>query len=189
MFLLGWFFLLRPQWQKYRSLPDPATYAAAKLSVNEQIATLSELKAEYGKLTATDFTRLDLFLPKGKDIPNLLAQLEGLAEFTGFEIESLGLADAPQDAQESRVVRDSQGEVVGVNLGEQGAASGPELKELQLTLTLGPGTYEQLKKFIAATEESLRAMTLTSLTFTSKSSQQSVGFTGFNLNLKSPYLR
>ena len=90
--LLGWWFLLRPQWQVLRALPGLDGFTSSRAAVEAEMSKLKQLTQDYAALTATDRKRLDLALPQGQDIPNLLAQLEGIAQKTGFTITELGFA-------------------------------------------------------------------------------------------------
>jgi hypothetical protein len=58
-----------------------------------------------------------------------------------------------------------------------------QIKELQVNLTLGAGSYVQFKHFLALAEQSLRLLNLTSFSF-----QSSKADSGYMVNFRTPYL-
>ncbi|MDZ4229912.1 MAG: hypothetical protein U1C53_02120 [Candidatus Veblenbacteria bacterium] len=181
--LLGWWFLLRPQWQTLRALPELDGFASSRAAVEAELSKLKQLTEDYTALTATDRKRLDLALPQGQDIPNLLAQLEGIAETTGFAITDLGFASGNQ-AGEGVPVRDEVGNITSPL--SPGANVETMVQELRVNMVIEGGEYGALKEFIAAAQESIRLLNLSSVTFTTKSAGS--GEVSYTLNFHTVFL-
>lgn len=173
--LLGWWFLLLPQWRTLKSLPTIEGFDDTKQSVEAELASLDTLVDEYNKLTATDHTRLDLALPSGQDIPNLLAQFEGIANKTNFSISDIGFSAAKLTPEEQALAEET-GQTVSQN----------NAQELKINLVIEGGGYNDLKEFISLTEESQILLKLTSLTFTTKSASR--GGISYTLNFVTAYM-
>jgi hypothetical protein len=175
--LAGWWWLWRPLWQEYKTLPQLAGFEASKQAVLKERANLKKITDEYAQLNALDRTRLALALPQGQDIPNLLAQLEALVQAGNFSIKDLSFktdksAETPEATADGAVAAK--------------AASRQGFRNLKIDLIIEGGGYEDLKKFIALTEQSLKLLRLTALNFSSKTA----GKTGtiYTLSFETAYL-
>ena len=173
--LLGWWFFWRPAWQELQSLPDIADYESTKQVAQQELDSLNSMNEEFAQLSATDRQRLDLALPRGQDLPNLLAQLEGIAETTNFIITDIGFS-ADRETKTAALPGSEVAPVAGAT----------EAKELKINLTIQGGDYAELKKFINTAEASLRLLQLTSLTFATKQASSSGNV--YTLNLRTAYL-
>ena len=182
MLLVGWWFLWRPQWRELRALPQVDSFAAVRQTVAVELASLQRLTSEYSQLTATDHKRLALALPQGQDIPNLLAQFEGMAEETNFSINDISFAAIKAPTSELMAAGAALGDMVGTTT----APVEDKAQELRINVIIEGGDYADLKKFIAATEQSIRLMQLMSVNFTTKSGNR--GGVVYTLNFRTVYL-
>ncbi len=172
---LGWWFLLLPQWRTLKALPTIEGFDVTKKSVEDELVNLNALVNEYNKLVATDHTRLDLALPRGQDIPNLLAQFEGIANRTNFTISDIGFSAAKATPEEQQLAEASSQ-----------PANTSSAKDLKINLVIEGGDYNDLKEFISLTEDSQILLKLISLTFTTKSAGRS-GIS-YTLNFATAYI-
>jgi len=174
--LAGWWFLWRSAWQELKALPDLSSYESTRTLAQEELSSLKKLNDDFPKLSANDRQRLDLALPHGQDLPNLLAQLEGIAEATGFIINEIGFTEEREVPTTPVVVEATTTIVSPVT----------EAKKLTVQFSIQGGDYIDLKKFVNEVEQSLRLMQLTALSFTA----QQAGSTGavYTLSLRTVYL-
>ncbi len=160
----GWWFFLQPEWQAYRALPSLDGYAASRQAVEKEISALKKIIKEYSQVTATDEQRLRLALPPDEDLPNLLAQFEGLAETTDFTLTSIGFSSL-ESSEPATVVEDINGLPM-----QTSSTPTSNVKELRVNVNIKGGDYGELKKFVAAAEQSIRLLRLMSLNFSSGAS-------------------
>lgn len=174
----GWWFLIRPQWQAYKALPVVDGFEASRQAVANEISSLKVVTDDFAKLTATDRKRLELALPQGEDLPNLLAQFEGIAKATNFTVTTIGFS-APNIENTPKIL-DENGVPIPV------ISSGPSMKELKINVIIKGGEYKDLKAFIAAAEQSIRLLKLSSVSFAiTSSNRDGVSYT---LNFITSYL-
>ncbi len=160
----GWFVVVGPAWSGANNTADLERVQNGIAAIERERADLVELNRRYGSLAAADELRLKLLLPDSEDLPNLIAEFEGIVTKSGFRIVNLGLASIPPATGGS----------------EAGTA---ETAELQVGLSVGTGSYQDLKRLLSALESDVRLLQVTSITF-------SVGRsgTGYVFNLRTPYL-
>ena len=178
----GWWFLWQPPWRELRALPQVDSFAAVRQTVAAELTTLQRLTSEYSQLTATDHKRLALALPQEQDIPNLLAQFEGMAEETNFSINDISFAAIKAPTSELMAAGAVSGDMVGTTT----APVENKAQELRINVIIEGGDYADLKKFIAATEQSIRLLQLMSVNFTTKSGNR--GGVVYTLNFRTVYL-
>jgi len=174
---LGWLLLIRPLINSLADIRNPVDIEAAQQEVLSDIDSISSLKREYQQVAVGQRDRFNLAMPQGRDIPTLLAQLEGVAKQSGVLIQGI---DFIGSGDENNAVKQPAGSTAAGQLGLPF-----KVNTLQINVTLGTGSYQQLKSFIAAVEQSIRLIDLTSITF----SRDSKGTeSGYVLNFKTLYL-
>ena len=178
----GWLIVLRPVLASLRALPDQEVLKVASQVLEADLKNLATMNKQYSELASRDLARLDLVLPRGQDIPTLLAQFDGLAQTSKMTLDGLAIVGATE-APESRLVRNEAGEVVGVQESSGGSSAMEQVRDLQVNVSLINGTYAGLKQFIGAAAEAARFLNLTSLTFIT--GQES---TSYNLSFRTSYL-
>lgn len=181
---IGWWFVLLPMWSELQATDEIARAESARTMVEKETRALEQLQVDYGALSEVDQLRLSILLPKGEDLPNLLAQVEGLVKQSGFPIGSIGVSEVGEAAavKSQRIVQGKQGEAPVVQ-SKKSRQQSLQIKELQVSLTLGAGSYIQFKHFLAMAEQSLRLLNLTSFSFQSNKADS-----GYMVNFRTPYL-
>jgi Tfp pilus assembly protein PilO len=81
---LGWWLVLLPIWSEFQVTDEIVKAESARTLVEKETRALEQLQVDYGALSEVDQLRLSILLPKGQDLPNLLAQVEGLVKQSGF---------------------------------------------------------------------------------------------------------
>ncbi len=181
--LAGSWFLWLPQWQEGKAVPPVIGFEDSRRAVQAELDSLKKLTTEYEKLTATDLLRLDLALPRGQDIPNLLAQLEGVAEAANFTIKEFSFSATKNSATLPIVKMDEEGNVTNRSFE---VAVGPQ--EIKINLGIVGGDYMALKKFIATAEKSIKLLQLSSVTFNSRTTDGQKSDIIYVLNFRTVYL-
>lgn len=169
---LGWFLVCQPVWQDIGLQDRPIDKEMALNKIQTEYQKVKRLNDQYKVVSEAQAKRLQLALPQGPDLPNLMAILEGLAKDQGLTIENMNFSFSNPTGISQ------QNEDV-----EKLAKIG--IKTMLINLSLGPSTYGEMKKFVNAAEDSIRLLNLKSLTF-------NVGVkgnkNGYNLNFDATYL-
>ncbi|MBU1039462.1 hypothetical protein KKC17_04555 [Patescibacteria group bacterium] len=174
--LAGWLVAVRPLWNSLSQIENSDKIIEAQDKIKIDITQIEKINQQYQNLNDSELQRINLVLPKGRDIPTLLAQFEGLAKQAGLVMQSIDFIGSGDEGQVRGRVESNAGQELGLPF---------KVNSLQINVTLGSGSYEQIKKFVAAAAESIRLVELTSLTF----SQSSTGVqSGYILNFKTLYL-
>jgi len=117
--------------------------------------------------------KINFILPRERDLPNLIIQLEALVLEQGLLLEQLELSVAEEGtsgkAEELRTTKTTamNYHTVDINLGFM-------------------GNYSAFKNFLKAVEENMRLMDVDSISF-SPESEENPGIFKFNLRLKTYY--
>ncbi|MBI5466370.1 MAG: hypothetical protein HY974_03715 [Candidatus Kerfeldbacteria bacterium] len=180
--VLGWLLALRPLWSDLRALPDQEVLKVATQMLETELKNLSTISQQYSELSSRDLARLDLVLPRGQDLPTLIAQFDGLAKASTLALDGLNLVGGTE-VEVSRLIRNEAGEVVGVQESRGGGGAMEEVRDLQVNISLAGGSYQGLKQFIASSAEAVRWLNLTSLTFITGGQE-----TTYNLSFRTAYL-
>ena len=133
------YFVLMPRYNSFRNLENQLKKEEENLRNRQKSLTdLKELEENYSsaKLKVKDISNI---LPKEKQIPELLVQLEALAKENNLVLGSVSLASTAE--------------------GEEKA-----YKSLGISLELA-GSYSNLKKYLDSVEKNMRIMDITSLNF------------------------
>ncbi|MEK7139551.1 MAG: type 4a pilus biogenesis protein PilO [Patescibacteria group bacterium] len=113
-------------------------------NLNRQRGELQKIVTDWQTISAADRELMGAILPTTMDIPNLLAQVDGLARQSGLVLQSFSVA--PPDPK----TKDQSG-----------------IRVVAVSLTFGPGGYPQLKGLLDNIETNIRLLDLTSFTFDS----------------------
>ncbi|MBI5733332.1 MAG: hypothetical protein HY973_00080 [Candidatus Kerfeldbacteria bacterium] len=171
LFLAGVWLWWRPIWSQLALLPTAESLLEPKQQLEQDIALLNGLKDKLAVVNQDQLERLKLILPTGQDLPDLVAQLEGIAQKNKFQILTVDFVSGLENSTPEQLV-------AGSDRGE------PKL--LNINLSLSTGNYEQLKSLVADIESSLRLLTITGINFSYGSTSSSRN--GYQINLVSPYL-
>lgn len=160
IFLLGWFLLLAPararlsvERASLQSIEAESTKASA------QRATLEHLRSAIKDIRPEEFAKIDRMVPLGRDVPNLILQLEALASETGILLKHVAL-------QEGR--------------GGDDKSLPKGVKSVDLVVTVTGGDYATLKRFLEAAEKSGRILDVRNFTF-------SRGLQSYTINVQAYY--
>lgn len=165
----GWWLIWRPAWQATAALPSIDSFQEPAQRIENDRKILQEINSRFAAVNSDKIERLKIILPAGQDLPNLIAQLEGIAKINKFALLSVDFITSSETSGSG--ASDSQADAA--------------LRLLHINLALGPGSYEQFKSFLADVENSLRLLTVTGVSFNfSGDNIQS----GYLVNLASPYL-
>ena len=169
---LGWFLLCQPIWQEISMQDKPLETELALNKIKTEYQKVKRLNDQYKVVNEAQAKRLQLALPQGPDLPNLMAILEGIAKDQGLTILNMNFSFGnPTGLSEENVEVEKLAKI--------------GIKTMMINVSLGPSTYGEMKKFINAAEDSIRLLNLQSLTF-------NVGIkgnkSGYNLNFNTTYL-
>ncbi len=176
-FIASVLFLNIPMVQKTLNLKKEIKYQQEQLNQKiDFINTVEKLMDKYEN-NQDILKKLDLILPNNKDIPNLLVQIEALANGSGVVLNDLAITVSDEKtgskAQEVRT-------------GETAQEKTPtDYKVVGISLKLTAG-YESFKNFLKAVENNLRLVDISSIGFTSQSSEKDNVF-DFDVSLKTYY--
>ncbi len=141
----------------------------------------------YKKTQAQNLEKLSQILPTGAAVPNLMAQLEAVAQASGFNITSFS-------ATEGLIARGLKSEETGVEISsglaslkeQKETASLPQLDEsihvLNIVLMVSGGDYLEFKKLLNNLEKHIRLLDINSISFSSEG-----GKATYNLSLRAYY--
>jgi hypothetical protein len=146
------FFYVEPAWNGpiAQEKQQVASYNAALDAAATFTQKENQLIAEQNSIPAASLTRLETFLPDGVNNVQLILDLNSLAQKSGLQISNFAVGNAPQSSSDSS--SDSG----------QGPQSTSNVSSLTITLSAA-GTYQAFKTFLAASEQSLRQMDVTTL--------------------------
>jgi Tfp pilus assembly protein PilO len=133
------YFVLMPKYNSYKDLKNQVNKREQTLSDRQKMQVdLKELEDNYSsaKMKVKDISNI---LPKEKQIPELLVQLEAIAKENSMTLASINVTPAAEEK--------------GVNY-----------KSLRISLGLA-GSYSNLKKYLDSVERNMRIMDITSIDF------------------------
>lgn len=125
---------------------------------------LKNLQDHFSAANRADLERLNIFLPKEKDIPGLLLELQAIATQDNFTIVSL-------DVAEEKVLANSS----------ETPAEG-NISKLNIALNLKDGTYSDFKNLLRDLENNLRLIDTVSFNISPETDS-------YSMNLRTYYLK
>lgn len=141
--IIGWFVVLGPMFNEYRTI----NVVAKKVEFDQYRQVLDRFQnilSEWDAVSAEDKARLNYFLPKGKDIPELITMIEDMAEQSGFVVSIASFSQI-----------------------EQPVIDRTNIYPLIISLSLEGGSYANLKNLVNKLESNLRLLDVNSLNFQS----------------------
>ena len=155
---------------------------------NNLVALESEVSAAKAKLESLDKARADIAsvkstadqimvsVPKGKDEPDLISELEAIGVKNGIVIPTIDIAEATSQTSETGVIAQTAAAPATVSQGAENAISGTGTSGEAVTAetTQGvpfivsftvTGSFENLNGFITSLEKSVRFMNIQSFTY------------------------
>ena len=160
---------------------------AAAREIGEKIKILNQKYQNYFQAE-----KIPLVLPKGKDIPGLIVQLDVLTSINGFILNSIDFSDSVSAAAKQKTVspttKKEKEEAVSFNKpGLPAETIKPEYQSLRINLSL-TGKVGSLKNFLKASEENLRIMDIEKISFdNSKGVGELSEYKEFNIGLITYY--
>lgn len=140
------------------------------------IKTIENLIDKY-KNNEEVLKNLDNILPGDSDVPDLLVQIEALANAGGIVVKDVNIA-VVDDKEASKAAAARTGGVA-----QEKVPSNYKTISIDLTAT---GDYSALKKFLQAIEENMRLIDVDSISFSGKT-QGSSSLFDFNITLRTYY--
>ena len=132
---------------------DSALTAASQFNQKE-----SQLIAEQNQIPATSIQRVAAYLPDGVDNVQLILDLDSLAARSGLTLSNFAVSNNSSD---SNTTTGAPTPAAGTKVPTLSGASASNSLDLSVSAT---GTYSAFRTFLAAAEQSLRPLDVTSLT-------------------------
>jgi Tfp pilus assembly protein PilO len=142
------------------------------------IKTVERLITKY-KNNEEALNKLDVILPTDSDVPNLLVEMEALANEAGSAINDINILVTDDKGTSKAETARTGGEV-------SSEKTSVDYKIVRVDLTIS-GDYNALKKFLQAAEENMRLIDVESITFSNKTQDKSMPLFDFNVVLKTYY--
>jgi len=177
-FLVSVLFLDIPMVQEVLNINKEAKYQQELLAQKTDfIRTVEKLMEKY-KNNQEILQKLDSILPNNKDIPNLLVQIEALANDSGIVFNDMAISAAEEKAS-SKAQEVRTGEVSQGNL-----PTGYSAVSISLKLS---ASYESFKSFLRAVENNLRLVDVDSISFSNQAKEEGNNVFDFEMVLKTYY--
>jgi Tfp pilus assembly protein PilO len=135
------------------------------------LAKVDNLKGAYEE-NKEDLKKTDYILPSGQDIPDLIAQVEGLAFENGLVLGEVGLTSLEAAGEKAKTARV-----------EQKGAKDYQILTVNLKLI---GSYSAFKNFLKAVEDNIRLMDIDLVNFNTEKEKGSQIFE-FEVSLNTYY--
>ncbi|HLC63795.1 MAG TPA: hypothetical protein VJK25_00400 [Patescibacteria group bacterium] len=169
--VFGYFWLLSP---RIKDLSEASNVQVP--NQQEQLRVLEDYSKEMNKLQSlinsyqathqTEISKLADVLPTKAMVPELIAQLDSLAQSSGFRLVDLGIVEEELEPQEVSRTRDQEA---------PSDTSDKSLHSLSINLSLLGGNYFDFKALLANIEKHIRILDLVSISFAS--SAEAGGYT------------
>lgn len=160
IFALGYYYVIVPKYESIISEYDLEGLFAKKTQKEGYLTDLRALSRSYGAINQEDIKKLYQILPKEKEIANLFAQLQAIAEKHDLAIYSMGINEAGDTVRKEE-------------------DSG--IKKLSISLDVTARDYFALKEFLNSIELNLRLFDINAVYF-------SRGATSYTINMFTYYL-
>lgn len=184
--LIGYLIFVQPKFnsvkeQKQIMLQEQAGELNGLEVYTQRLQELQSVIDNFKKTQAQNLDKLAQMLPTGASVPNLMAQLEALAQTSGFSINSFNVAESQlqkgaQPTETKEGVLDIKQEAVNLSKLNQAIHS------LSVTLILSGGDYLEFKKLLDNLEKHLRLLDVNSISFSGEGEKGA-----YNLSLTAYY--
>lgn len=155
----GSWFILKPLYHDIRENNQAAQLSVRLDATRNQFAQLKLKSDAWAAENQTD--AINLILPSYSDLPNLLVELEALADHSKFQLQGIAVAEEAVGANST-----TPGGAVAA--ATTSATSG--IRELKVTLNLTNGTYSHLRDFLSLAQSAWRLVAVQSINFGTDSS-------------------
>ncbi|MDR3547772.1 MAG: hypothetical protein P4M11_05825 [Candidatus Pacebacteria bacterium] len=134
-----------------------ASYDSALVAASQFNQKQNQLIAQENAIPATDIQRIQSFLPDGVDNVQLILDLNSLAARSGLTLSNFAVSQNGSSASSTA----SGG--IGTTVPALNSSISTNSLDLSVSAT---GTYAAFRTFLAATEQSLRPLDITSISIT-----------------------
>lgn len=173
VFVLGYMYLVKPKFNQLTNSMAILKDKNTELSEIQNYQTKSEdLRKEYEDVknqNLNDIKKLQNILPQEKELPELMAQIEALADRQGLILADITINNSSNVGSTSSSDKE-----------KQDAANNARdiIREIEVSVSIlgGDGTYDKVKSFLSAMENHIRLIDITSFSFDEKMTSYSVVF-------------
>lgn len=161
----GFFLLLKPKYIHLRTEVSKEV-ELKKIQLADKEKTRQELKRYQDKIEALsplDKERLDIFLPVGVQLPELLVQLNSLAKDSNLSLDSVEVTE-----RKVKSFKKDKETAITKEINDDGPAKGL-INILDVSLSLSGGDYFSFKRFLKNMETNLRLFDEVAISFISES--------------------
>ena len=167
-----WFLYVRPQWQHYGDISQEIQDLSA---ISQEFDDLSKNRdtvlSSMTSISPENLNRADAALPNGAHASEFLVSLEGYTLGSGVSLKQVDLASPSEEKKSENTVtaaptqssRSSQPKPTGTNVGS--VSTKKSVGELPFSIHIA-GSYDAVKKFIAAVERNIRLIDVQDVSFT-----------------------
>lgn len=157
------FFVLRSPYQAWRSLAHTQALEPQLEGYSTKLEALKNELAAWQQLPLEQRHQVELMLPSSVDLPNLLTQLEAVANQAGFHVQAIAVGDSATPRGQSKALTTEPN----------------NLKHVQVTVSLTGGNYTTFKQLIVVLQSAWRLLRLESFGFSSDDDSYRFELTAF----------
>lgn len=154
---------------------DVASLDAELKAKEEQLSKLKSVQATLEGLPAEDVNKVANMVPSEPSVPELLAQLEAIANASGVVLSSVNVAEVEERTTNTRQQLQAQ-----LNQPGQAQASS-EKKTLSVRVSISTLNYDAFRRFVEALEEHIRIIDTQRFTFSSENQLHTLTFDTYYL--------
>jgi len=161
VFILGYFFLLKPKYEEIAKLTGDGQLSKEQeyLERREYLDKLKNLVAVFQSVKSSEIKKIDYIL-KPKDVPEeLFSQVEAIVKKNGLLLKSLKIESGGEES------KDSSQKVSRTTEEKTEVALPPEIGKTKATLEVLGVDYFGLKSLLASMENNLMLMDVASVNF------------------------
>ena len=161
VFILGYFFLLKPKYEEIAKLTGDGQLSQEQeyLERREYLDKLKNLVAVFQSVKSSEIKKIDYIL-KPKDVPEeLFSQVEAIVKKNGLLLKSLKIESGGEES------KDSSQKVSRTTEEKTEVALPPEIGKTKATLEVLGVDYFGLKSLLASMENNLMLMDVASVNF------------------------
>jgi Tfp pilus assembly protein PilO len=146
----------------------------------DKLGNLEKIVNDFQRKNSEMVAKLDVILPNSAQLPELLAQLEGLVGYSNFKIKGLNAVKATEERTsaktKSKAAKQEEKTTIIGTLPQN-------IKTLKVSLTVAGGDYPEFKKFLNNIEKHVRIFDVTSFSFNASKD----GVSNYSINLQTYY--
>ncbi|MFH1171710.1 MAG: type 4a pilus biogenesis protein PilO [bacterium] len=179
---IGFFLFLNPKISQVRQTGIfDLQQTKDQLTIKKEIlAATQDLKQRYDQLNLADVKKLRQILPDKQGIPDLFVQVEAIAQAAGLTLQNAGFTDIGAAATTPTIpaVSTEESETATANKNSNKTSTAPEsvilpkqktlsLRKMNVSFSVAGGTgYDDLKRFLANVESSVRLFDIQQVSYT-----------------------